>query len=121
MIMNNKLINGNIYYICFFFNKEWRYTKMTANQIANRTVEFAIGDILYDEDIFAEGHVFEYKFQQNGKKYLCTYSYDSEKLLNIYELSEDEDDEILVEKDIPYQVIKITNDNTEVYKLSDFV
>ena len=58
---------------------------------------------------------------ENGKKYLCTYSYDSEKLLNIYELSEDEDDEILVEKDIPYQVIKITNDNTEVYKLSDHV
>ena len=51
MIMNNKLIDGNIYYICFFFNKEWHYTKMTANQIANRTIEFAIGDILYDKDM----------------------------------------------------------------------
>lgn len=121
MIMNNKLINGNIYDICFFFNKEWHYAKMTANQIANKTIEYAIGDILYDKDIFEEGQVFEYKFKQNEKKYLCTYSYDSEKLLNIYELSEDEDDEWLVGKDIPYQVLKITNDNMEVYKLSDYV
>jgi hypothetical protein len=42
-------------------------------------------------------------------------------LLNVYELTDDEEDEWLVEKDIPYQILKISNNKNDIYKLSDFI
>ena len=112
---------GNIYTISFPFNGDWHYTNISATQLANESIKSLLGDTLYDDDIFDKDQVFEYRFCKDNKKYICTFSHNSVKLLNVYELTDDEEDEWLVEKDIPYQILKISNNKNDIYKLSDFI
>jgi hypothetical protein len=68
---------------------------------------------------------FEYRFVQNGKEYMATFSYDDVKLFNVFETSGDPEsdnyDENLVASDIPYIVLKVKQDKNELYNVCDCI
>lgn len=71
---------------------------------------------------------FGYRFKDNNKCYLIGFSYDTTKLLNIWETTtidpESSDyDEELIAKDVPYLILKVYNsDNkTEIYNVTECI
>lgn len=114
----------NVYYVTFFFNDEWHYCRFYGNQVANEALKKTIGDSLYDEEIFDKSQYFSYKFSDNGKNYVVYFSYDSIEFFNIFEIldsSKENYDETLVQQDVPFQVLKISQDGNEFFKLSELV
>jgi hypothetical protein len=109
----------NVYYVCFFFDGEWEYTKFYANQIANEALCKTIGDARFDEEIFPKTQYFSHRFKRDGQEYVVTFSYDSVEYFNIYTV--DDEDENLKEGNVPYQVIKVVNNGKDLYKLSELV
>lgn len=112
-------IAENVYYVCFFFDGEWEYTKFYANQIANEALYKTIGDARFDEEIFPSSQYFSFRFKRDGQEYVVTFSYDSVEYFNIYTV--DGEDENLAEENVPYQVIKVVNNGKDLYKLSELV
>lgn len=106
----------NTYYATFYFNEEWHYITITANQIANRVLSGVFGDVDIDNQTFHE-HIYS-----KGQKYVVDFSLNSPSLLNVYiceRLDEEFDDETLIQSDIPYTVIKVVNNGQKIFDLGD--
>ena len=117
-------MNMNIYKIAFPFKGEYYFASMDANAIANDVAERILGDCMLD--VSCE-HNQEFLFRFVGadkKKYLAAFSYESADMLNIYETNgKDPDaadyDEWIVEKDIPYLILRVDNNGETIFNVSD--
>lgn len=108
----------NIYSIAFPFDGEYFYANFDANMIANHVLMDMCGDYL--ADLCTEHNQwFDFTFTHKNSKYKATFSIYG-NTISVYELSDD-DDENLVEKDIPYHVIKITNKDEVIYNIADLI
>lgn len=112
----NVMKNTNIYKITFFFDDDWWYTDMTANQLATYALNNSFGDSIHDLYEEQNDDYFEFKFTSNGKKYFAVYSIGNVSKLNIYN---DDEEGTIVEKNIPYLVIKVENSGNIIYNLGN--
>lgn len=113
----------NIFTICFPFMGKFYYTDVDANAFAMDVACDIMGDGMLDAAC-EHKQLLEYRFEgPDGDKYMAGFSYDTAGLLNIFKCDGDPDsddyDEMIVEKDVPYTIIKVVNGETEIYNLGD--
>ena len=109
----------NIYYIAFPFKGEYQYVKFTANQIANVAIPY--GDDILEFRCENEGQDFLKRIYHNGKGYDVTFG-TTPTVVSVYFPDDLEDETLagtLVEKNIPYVVLKIEQNKNELYNLTD--
>lgn len=119
-------MNMNIYKIAFPFKGEYYFATMDANAIANNIAEKIMGDGMLEMSC---EYKQEFLFRFNGcdkKIYLAAFSYDNTDLLNIYETNgenpeTDNYDEWIVEKNIPYIILRVENDNKVIFDVNDCI
>lgn len=116
-------MNANIFTIGFPFMGEFYYTNVDANALAMDIACDIMGDGMLDV-VCEHKQLLEYRFEgPDGNNYMAGFSYDSPKLLNVFKCEGDPDsddyDEMIVERDIPYTIIKVVNDKTEIFNLGD--
>lgn len=120
----NFIMEQKIYSVSFPFMGEYFYCDIPANYFADKIANDIMGDSMADSLSEHEGW-FEYRFEHNGKTYMATFSYDSVKLFNVFETdgdhTTDDYDETLVAKDIPYIVLKVKQNNVELYNICECV
>ena len=114
----------NTYTITFPFKGDYYFTQITANEFANEIAIKINADDMLDMACEHE-QCFGFRFTGEDKKtYLAGFAYDNIYALNVYETNgkdpdDNEYDEFLVEKDIPYLILKVVNDDKEIYNLND--
>ena len=118
-------MEANIFSIGFPFMGEFYYTNVDANAIAMDIACDIMGDGMLDATC-EHNQILEYRFKgPDGNNYMATFSYDSTKLLNIFKYEGDPEsndyDELIIERDIPYTIIKVENDKKELYNLSECI
>lgn len=118
-------MKANIFSICFPFMGKFYYTKVDANAIAMDVACDIMGDGMLDAAC-EHNQLLEYRFEgPDGDKYMAGFSYDNVGLLNVFKYDGDPEsddyDEMIVEKDIPYTIIKVENDKKELYNLSECI
>lgn len=120
----NFIMEQKIYSVSFPFMGEYFYCDIPANYFADKITNDIMGDSMADSLSEHEGW-FEYRFEHNGKTYMATFSYDSAKLFNVFETdgdhTTDDYDETLVDKDIPYIVLKVKQNNVELYNICECI
>lgn len=120
----NFIMEQKIYSVAFPFMGEYFYCDIPANYFADKIANDLMGDSMSDVLSETDGW-FEYRFVQNGKEYMATFSYDDVKLFNVFETSGDPEsdnyDENLVASDIPYIVLKVKQDKNELYNVCDCI
>jgi hypothetical protein len=113
-----------IYSVAFPFMGEYFYCDIPANYFADKIANDLMGDSMADVLSETDGW-FEYRFVQNGKEYMATFSYDDVKLFNVFETTGDPEsddyDEHLVASDIPYIILKVKHDKNELYNVCDCI
>lgn len=118
IISKEKLNTMNKYTMTFPFKGEYHYVYMTANQLAN-------GVLNSSDDILAfiwdnEGQGFEQRIHVDGKEYDVTFAYDNTKCFNVYDVEEDDlGSGHIVERDIPWLLLKIEQEDKIIYNLAD--
>ena len=109
----------NKYYIGFFFKGFFETVVFTAEQLANSVIGDTddITDFICDED--NQYHGVEFNSYIDNKMY--TADFVEPKVLNIYYGdNNDENDGFIVEKDVPWVLLKVENkDSNVVYNLTD--
>lgn len=116
----------NHYYVAFPFKDEYQYTDFNSNMLANKIAtlgnESAIDSVLDDTTGL---QYFYSRFSYHDKNYVVTFSYDTAKTFNIYELLLDEngeETETIVERDIPWILLKITDgDENNLYNVTECI
>lgn len=112
----------NRYVVGFCFEGHFEYTSFTANQMSN----MFIYNVSQDECILDMNSEHEQwfgeEFSRGGQKYKVTFAIGNPLKFNVYRLSED--DEFLVEENIPYMLMKIVQigenrRETEMYNVTD--
>lgn len=120
----NFIMEQKIYSVAFPFMGEYFYCDIPANYFADDIANDLMGDSMADVLSETNGW-FEYRFVQNGKEYMATFSYDDVKLFNVFETSGDPDsddyDEHLVVSDIPYIILKVKQDKNVLYNVCDCI
>lgn len=110
----------NEYIVAFPFQGEYEYCEVNANQIANKALSSMFGDsvdILW-ENFYNSSEIG--RFTRNGKVYQIDFSYNCANKFNIYEVT-DEGEESIVERDIPYIVLIVNNNQKIIYNLSEYI
>ena len=120
----NFIMEQKIYSVAFPFMGEYFYCDIPANYFADKIANDLMGDSM--SDVLSETNGwFEYRFVQNSKEYMATFSYDDVKLFNVFETSGDPEsddyDEHLVVSNIPYIVLKVKQDKNELYNVCDCI
>lgn len=120
----NFIMEQKIYSVAFPFMGEYFYCDIPANYFADKIANDLMGDSMADVLSETDGW-FEYRFEHNDKSYMATFSYDDVKLFNVFETSGDPEgdnyDECLVEKDIPYIILKVKQDKNVLYSICDCI
>lgn len=120
----NFIMEQKIYSVAFPFMGEYFYCDIPANYFADKIANDIVGDSMADVLSETDGW-FEYRFEYNDKSYMTTFSYDDVKLFNVFETSGDPEgdsyDECLVEKDIPYIILKVKQDKNVLYSICDCI
>lgn len=116
-IDKEKLNTMNKYVITFPFKGEYQYVYMTANQLANGVLNSTddILEFVWDN----EGQGFEQRIYVNGKEYDVTFAHKNPKCVNIYDVEEDGESGHIVERDIPWLLLKIEQGDKIIYNLTD--
>ena len=110
----------NIYYITFLFQGKFEFVKFDSNMFTNHFIESLGGDAVW-EMAESKGQMFISDIYRDGRHYTVTFAYcNNPTLLNVYEVI-DNDDETLVEKNIPYMILKITNGEEELFNISNVI
>ena len=114
----------NTYKVTFPFRGEYYFTQFTSDMLVNVMMarkDEAYADVVYSDDNEKNERYFEDTIWADGKKYTVTFAlYDVEKF-NVYECDED-GDESLVEKDIPWCMVKVVDDdNFDVYSVTEHI
>ena len=111
----------NKYVIAFPFQGEYQFAYLNANQLANAVLP-CTEDIL-DFKCENEGQDFNYRIYVKGKEYDVTFTTDKPHCVNIYDAFDD-DGELggyIVEKEIPWLLVKVEKNGENLYMLSDNV
>lgn len=120
----NFIMEQKIYSVAFPFMGEYFYCDIPANYFADDIANDLMGDSMADVLSDTNGW-FEYRFVQNGKEYMATFSYDDVKLLNVFETSGDPEsddyDEHLVAGNIPFIILKVKQDKNVLYNICDCI
>lgn len=116
-IDKEKLNTMNKYTFTFPFKGDYHYVYMTANQLANGILDSTddVLDFLWEN----EGQGFEQRINVDGKEYDVTFAHKNPKCFNVYDVDEDGESGYVVEKDIPWLLLKIEQGENEVYNLAD--
>ena len=102
----------NIYKTTFFFQGEYYFATFNSNMLANNAV---MEDDFNDYKWEHEGEYFDQKIHvKGGREYTVNFNFSDVKHFNIY----DEDDS-LVEKEIPFLVLKVENENGVIYDITN--
>jgi hypothetical protein len=107
----------NKYYFAFLFKGKFEFVSFTSVQLANSVLP-KFDDILNavcldDDQVFMQSFIAEDSLEYNA-------SWEQPGKLSIYQ--SDKDGGVLVEKDVPFLLLKITNKEGKViYNLSDNV
>lgn len=108
----------NVYHITFPFLGEFEFIKMTANQLANSVIDKYDGilDAICDE---AYNGTQEFGVTFYGNDHNPYYaSFEQPGKLSIY--LDNEDGRTLVEKDVPWLLLKIEDSNgNDIYNLTN--
>lgn len=120
----NFIMEQKIYSVAFPFMGEYFYCDIPANYFADKIANDLMGDSMADSLSEHKGW-FEYRFEFDGKSYMATFSYDSAKLFNVFETDGDHEtddyDETLVLQNIPYIVLKVKQNNVELYNVCECI
>jgi hypothetical protein len=123
--------NTNNYQIAFPFKNQYEYTSFNANELANIVLEDIVGDAM--SDMCSEyNQWFCHEFKRGDKRYRATFSVGDTTTISVYEIfgsvenNNDEEidyacDEILVEKDIPYIVLRVDNGEDRLLEISNLI
>ena len=116
-INKEKINTMNKYVITFPFKGEYQYVYMTANQLANGVLNSTddILEFVWDN----EGQGFEQRINIDGKEYDVTFAHNNPKCFNVYDVDEDGESGYVVEKDIPWLLLKIEQDGKTIYNLNN--
>lgn len=118
------------YKVAFPFKDAYFFTEFTSDMMANcimSRLDEAFADWVYDDEkkpaLKKDGRYFEDVIYHEGKKYTVTFSLYDVKKFNVYNNAEDEDgDETIVEKNIPWCMVNVVDDEgNAVYKVSDHI
>lgn len=121
--------NTNKYQIAFPFKNQYEYTSFNANELANIVLEDIVGDAMYDM-CSEHNQYFCHEFKRDNKRYQATFSVGDTTTISVYEIfgfvennngEEIDHEEILVEKDIPYIVLRIDNGEDTLLEISDLI
>lgn len=110
----------NKYTIAFPFQGEYQYVYITANQMANAVLDKT--DDILDFRLNNYGQDFEQRLTINKKEYDVTFNNDNPRYFNVYDVDEEGLGGTLIEKNIPWLLLKIEDDKkNELYNLNDYV
>lgn len=117
IISKEKLNTMNKYTFTFPFKGDYHYVHMTANQLANGILNSSddILEFIWDN----EGQGFEQRIHADGKEYVVTFAHNNTKCFNVYDVEDDLGGGYIVERDIPWLLLKIEQGDTEIYNLAD--
>ena len=102
----------NIYTVTFLFQGEYYFVSFNSNMLANNAV---MSDDFAEYKWEHEGEYFDPKiYVKGGREYTVNFNFDDVKHFNVY----DEDDSI-VEKKIPFIVLKVENENGVIYDITN--
>lgn len=116
----------NIYTIAFPFNGDFYYCDIDANMFANYTAVHLMGDGMLDVSCENKQEFMHHFKDNNGDTYVASFAFKDVTKLNVYKTTCDdfdsqEYDEELIERDIPYIILKVVNDDKEIYNLNDYL
>lgn len=101
----------NTYTATFLFKGEYHFVSFTSDMLANNAImEDDFNDYKFSKDY----QYFDYKIYHKGKEYMVNFNFSNVKHFNVYD-----DEDMLVEKEIPYIVLKVENDEGVVYNIVD--
>ena len=111
----------NKYCITFPFMGEYQFAYVTANQLANAVLPCT--DDILDFKCETPDEDFNYRISCKGKSYDVTFTPDKPHCVNIYDAYDDDGVECgyIVEKEIPWLLIKIEKNGEILYNLGDNV
>ena len=108
----------NRYYGTFPFKGEYFFIDFTSDQLANAAINHndSVMGYVYDD----KSRYFEEEFYCKGEKFCVTFSYHSTLKVNVFACEDECGSEELVEKDIPWLLLKIEDgEGNVVYNLTD--
>ena len=99
----------NTYTVTFLFKGDFHFVTFNSDMLANNAVmEDDFSEYKYNHN----GQYFDEKIWHKGKEYSVTFNFSDVSKFNVY----DEEDSI-VEKEIPFLVLKVENDEGVVYNI----
>jgi hypothetical protein len=106
------------YYVTFPFKGEYHFITLTERQLANAvaTNNIELPDFMCgnkEEDLDEIIHV-------KGEKYVVGFGYNDPATLNVYEYQNDGGG-FVIERNIPYLLVKIEDDGKEIYNIGNDV
>ena len=102
----------NYYTATFPFKGDFQFVTFNSDMLANNAV---MKDDFDDYEFSHKGQHFDEKIWHKGKEYAVTFNFSDVSKFNVY----DEEDS-LVEGEIPFLVLKVKNDNGEtIYNIVD--
>lgn len=102
----------NYYTATFPFKGDFQFVTFNSDMLANNAV---MKDDFDDYEFNHKGQYFDEKIWYKGKEYSVNFNFSDVSKFNVY----DEEDS-LVEKEIPFLVLKVENDDGEIiYNIVD--
>lgn len=104
------------YTITFPFKGEYQFLTLTAKQLANALVTKNIDmpDFMLDNENEDLNEIITVK----GKKYVVGFGYFDPSTVNVYEY-EDDFSGTVIDRNVPYLLMKIEENNNVLYDISD--
>lgn len=102
----------NTYTAIFLFQGEYHFVSFNSNMLANNAV---MEDDFWETKWETPGEYFNHKiYVKGGREYTVNFNFSDVKHFNVY----DEED-TLVEKEIPFMVLKVENENGLLYDINE--
>lgn len=116
-IDKEKIDTINKYCVTFPFKGVYQFVYFTANQLANAIIDATddIAEFIWNN----EGQGFEQRIYVDGKEYDVTFSHNKPNCVNVYDVEDDLGSGHIVEREIPWLLLKIEQNNDEIYNLAN--
>lgn len=111
----------NKYYATFPFKGEYQYITFDSNQLANEVLSNT--DDILEFKCETDGQYFIQQIYHDGKAYDVTFGSEPH-FVSVYNPEDLEDETLagyIVEKDIPWMLLKIEQNKEEKYNITDYL